>query len=171
VSTIIPARSITRLVRASALVALVAAGCAGAPGNQGDPNDPIVVRGTIFNKFGVPYSGADLELKVVDDRDPQVGEVAPLALNARFTSNPDGTFAIHLAPSDVLADLAAGNGGAVDFKLVGSFPGETRIAPSSFSREVAGTGWAGSAPVLELRPPPPPPEPTPEPTLEPSAAP
>jgi hypothetical protein len=162
-STIIPVRPITRLVSASALAALVALGCAGAPGNQGAPDDPVVVRGTIFNKFGAPYAGADLELKVVDDRNAQVGQVPPLALNARFTSNLDGTFEIHVAPSDLLTELAAGNGGSVDFNLVGSFPGESRIPPVTFARQVAGTAWAGAAPVVELRPPAPPPEPSTEP--------
>lgn len=161
-STILLVRPITRLVSASALAALVAVGCAGAPGNQGAPDDPVVVRGTIFNKFGVPYAGADLELKVVDDRDPQAGPVPSLALNARFTSNFDGTFEIHLAPTDLLSEVAAGNGGSVNFKLIGSFPGESRIPPSTFSRRVAGNGWAGAAPVVELRPPAPAPEPSSE---------
>lgn len=166
-NAIISARSITQLVSASALAALVAAGCAAWPGDQGVPEDPIVVRGTIFNKFGVPYAGAALELKVIDDRATQVGQVAPLALNARFTSNFDGTFEIHLAPSDLLSEVAGANGGSVNFKLLGSFPGESRIPPSTFSREVAGTGWEGSAPVVELRPPAPTPEPLPPPTPEP----
>jgi hypothetical protein len=158
-----PMRPITRFVGASALAAVVAAGCAGWPGNQGSPDAPIVVRGTIFNKFGVPYAGADLELKVVDDRVVRAGQAAPLALNARFTSNIDGTFAIHLAPSDLLSELAAGNGGTVDFKLVGSFPGESGIPPTTFSRDVVGNSWAGAAPFVELRPPAPAPEPSPEP--------
>jgi hypothetical protein len=163
VNITLPGRSINRLVRASALVALAAAGCAGWPGNQGVPDDPIVVRGTIFNKFGVPYAGADLELKVVDLRDVQAGQVPPLALNRRFTSNFDGTFEIHLAPSALLSELAAGTGGSVEFKLLGSFPGESRIPPFAFSRAIAGTGWAGPAPVVELRPP----APTPVPTAQP----
>jgi hypothetical protein len=163
--------SINRHVRALALVALVAAGCAGLPGNQGAPDAPLVVRGTIYNKLGVPYSGADLELKVVDVRGAQDGQLKPLALNARFTSSVDGTFAIHLAPTELLSELAAGNGGSVEFELVGSFPEESRIPPFTFSREVSGSGWAGTAPVAELRPPAPTPEPTFELPPEPSAAP
>jgi hypothetical protein len=161
----------TRLMSASALVVLVVAGCAAWPGNQGTPGDPVVVRGTIFNKFGVPYAGADLELKVVDDRDATARQAAPLALNTRFTSNFDGTFEIRLGPTDLLSELAAGNGGTVPFTLVASFPGESRIPPTMFSRAVAGSSWAGTAPVVELRPPAPTPEPTPEPEISPEPSP
>jgi hypothetical protein len=159
----LPGRSINRLVHASALVALVAAACAGWPGNQGVPGDPIVVRGTIFNKFGVAYAGADLELKVVDLRDTQAGQVPPLALNRRYTSNFDGTFEIHLAPSELPSELAASSGGSVEFELLGSFPGESWIPPFAFSRAIGGAGWAGAAPVVELRPPAPPPVPSAQP--------
>ena len=162
-NAILAGRLIVGLVGGSVLIALLTAGCAGWPGNQGDPGAPIVVRGTVFNKFGVPYAGANLLLQAVDDQHVPAVQNASLVLSARFTSSFDGTFELHLAPSATLSRLAADHDGSVHFKLVASYPGEAGIPAVEFSRAVTGSGWAGTAPVFELRAPPPPPTPAPVP--------
>ncbi|HJP89355.1 MAG TPA: hypothetical protein VJ850_10005 [Candidatus Limnocylindrales bacterium] len=134
----------------AATLTVVVAGCAGYPGNQGDAIDPVLVKGLVLNKLGVPYAGATLELHVVDPR-PEATGGSPIRFLRRFTSNFDGTFALHVSPTPELVALAAANGGSLSFRLVAVFPDEPKGASGTFNRGLEAGLWGAFIPDLLLR--------------------
>lgn len=139
-----------RALLAAVILTVVVAGCAGYPGNQGDASGPVLVKGLALSKAGLPYSGATLELVVTDTRPPTEGE-PPVVFVRWFTSNFDGTFALHVAPTSELDALAAASGGSVTFRLLAVFPGDDTGATMTFHRGLDGSGWTDVVPDLLLR--------------------
>jgi hypothetical protein len=140
----------TTIVATAAVVGLAASACGFLPGSQGNPSEPVLVTGRVLDVDGRPVGGAQLELQVGDYAAADVGEAVPVVFHRSFSTNTDGTFALHLAPTPELLAFAEKEGGFVNFDLIALFG--TTAAPWAFPRELVAGAWAGQPPFVELRP-------------------
>jgi len=89
---------------------------------------------------------------VNDLEQSQLGQPVPVVFRATYTTNVDGTFAIHLAPTAAIAGMAAKNGGYVNFDLIAFAPDTTVIFPFAFPRQLVGSAWGDEVPEVVLTP-------------------
>jgi hypothetical protein len=144
------ARTLGLALGAICLAAVASCGLLSAA--QGNPADPILVRGRVLDASGAPVGSAPLQLVVNGDAaNVPVGGVVPMVFQASYTANLDGSFAIHLSATQALADLAAGNGGFVNFSLYAPGPGHS-LASWAFPRQLTSGSWAGDVPEVDLKP-------------------
>ena len=141
-----------RVAPAAAAIALLLAGCIGAP-PQGDPGAPVLIRGQVLDATGGPLGGAVLSLTVKDFANVEVGDAVAVLFNADFVAGGDGRFEIHLAIDPGLSEVAASNGGFVNFDLTVLLPDRSgMVFPFSFPRDVVDGAWAGAVPGVTISP-------------------
>ena len=139
--------------RFGALLALapLVVGCGLLPAGQGNPAEPVLVTGRVLDAEGRPFGGARLDHQVNDYRAAiNAGDVVPVVFHQTFSTNPDGTFELHLAPTQELLAFGSKEGGSVNFNLYALLG--TGVAPWAFPRELVNGTWGGEPPFVELRP-------------------
>ena len=136
----------------AALVAVLGvSACALVPFGQGNPGDPVVVTGRVLDDAGNPAGGVQIDLQVNDyGAEVEVGDAVPIVFRQSFTSSPDGSFALHLAPTPALLAFGAKEGGFVNFTLY-AFSGKN-VATWGFTRHLEGNSWTEEPEFVELRP-------------------
>ena len=146
-----PSHRAARAVSAGLTIALSMVGCGLLPAGQGNAAEPVLVTGRVFDAEGRPFGGARLDLQVNDyDAAIDVGDVVPIVFRQSFSTNPDGTFELHLAPTPALLAFGAKEGGFVNFNLYALLG--TDVAPWGFTRHLDGQTWADQPEFVELRP-------------------
>jgi len=86
-----------------------------------DPGAPVVASGTIVDESNRPRGGASVFL-TLDPSQPvgsglKAGDTLPAVGIVWTESNADGTFALHLRPTDAIAAVASANGGFAGFEI------------------------------------------------------
>ena len=131
-------------------IGLSIAGCGLIGDRQGNPAEPVLVAGRVLDAEGRPVANAAIQLSVSDYSGVNEGDAVPTIFHRSFSTGPDGTFAIHLAPTPELLAFAAEEGGFVNFDVVALIG--TTPALWGFPRELVGATWAGDPPLVELSP-------------------
>jgi hypothetical protein len=139
------------------VTSLLLTACSASP-DPADASAPLLVHGVVHDYAEQPVPSAHVTVSITgpaeDHETGEYGDVGgPLVLQMDVTADADGRFAIHLAPSDKIAEAFTETDGQVGFTLTARVPDPDQSSGSwTFTRTIMGASWSGGAPGVVLRP-------------------